>query len=139
YTLRLFNADDLVSAYVANSEHPDQLMLQARLGEDTGFVDISKFIRPGLNNITFTDFNAGGVWTYGFDLKADGVTIDAGVCGVVGVSGCRDNDMTVGLVFSQDPGVKPPAVPEPTTWALLVGGFGGAGAMLRRRRAAQAA
>lgn len=26
-------------------------------------------------------------------------------------------------------------VPEPTTWALLIAGFGGAGAMLRRRRA----
>ena len=28
------------------------------------------------------------------------------------------------------------AVPEPTTWALMIAGFGGAGAMLRRRRAA---
>jgi len=27
------------------------------------------------------------------------------------------------------------AIPEPTTWALLIGGFGMAGAMLRRRRA----
>lgn len=26
------------------------------------------------------------------------------------------------------------AVPEPTTWALMIAGFGGAGAMLRRRR-----
>jgi len=26
------------------------------------------------------------------------------------------------------------AVPEPTTWALMIGGFGGAGAMLRRNR-----
>jgi len=30
------------------------------------------------------------------------------------------------------------AVPEPTTWALMIAGFGGAGAMLRRRRAALA-
>jgi choice-of-anchor C domain-containing protein len=28
------------------------------------------------------------------------------------------------------------AVPEPATWALMITGFGGAGAMLRRRRAA---
>lgn len=30
------------------------------------------------------------------------------------------------------------AVPEPATWALIIGGFGAAGAMLRRRRAAVA-
>jgi type 1 fimbria pilin len=31
-----------------------------------------------------------------------------------------------------------PSAPEPTTWALMIGGFGVAGAMLRRRRAAAA-
>lgn len=30
-------------------------------------------------------------------------------------------------------------IPEPSTWALLIAGFGGAGAMLRRRRVASAA
>lgn len=30
-------------------------------------------------------------------------------------------------------------VPEPTTWALMIVGFGGAGALLRRRRRAGAA
>lgn len=30
------------------------------------------------------------------------------------------------------------AVPEPETWALMIAGFGGAGAMLRRRRVARA-
>lgn len=30
------------------------------------------------------------------------------------------------------------AVPEPTTWALMIAGFGGAGAMLRRRRTSAA-
>jgi hypothetical protein len=33
----------------------------------------------------------------------------------------------------------PPAVPEPATWGLMLVGFGGLGAMLRRRRAGLAA
>ncbi|TAJ74893.1 MAG: PEP-CTERM sorting domain-containing protein [Phenylobacterium sp.] len=32
----------------------------------------------------------------------------------------------------------PVAVPEPATWALMIGGFGMAGATLRRRRAVAA-
>ena len=31
-----------------------------------------------------------------------------------------------------------PAVPEPATWALMILGFGGAGAMIRRRKVAVA-
>jgi hypothetical protein len=31
-----------------------------------------------------------------------------------------------------------PGVPEPATWALMIGGFGLAGGMLRRRRTAVA-
>jgi hypothetical protein len=31
---------------------------------------------------------------------------------------------------------SPAGVPEPSTWALMIAGFGGAGAMLRRRSAA---
>src|SRR3954469_15272439 len=69
FTLRLFNADDLVSAYIFNSHVHDQLILQANFLEDTGFVDVSAFFAPGANNILITDFNAGGTWSYGFDFK----------------------------------------------------------------------
>ena len=34
------------------------------------------------------------------------------------------------------PPVLPPGVPEPATWAMMIIGFGAAGSMLRRRRAA---
>ena len=40
------------------------------------------------------------------------------------------------FVVNNPPG--PGAIPEPTTWALMIGGFGAAGAMLRRRRSAVA-
>jgi len=46
----------------------------------------------------------------------------------------NDDTGTVNLSFNSSPGV-----PEPATWALMIGGFGLAGAQLRRRRAAAAA
>lgn len=51
---------------------------------------------------------------------------------VVGSYGVAAN--VAGLAFVGEGG----AVPEPTTWALMIGGFGLAGASLRRRRAASA-
>jgi len=44
-----------------------------------------------------------------------------------------------GGVFFDDVSVSGAAVPEPATWALMIGGFGLMGATLRRRRAALAA
>jgi hypothetical protein len=71
------------------------------------------FFQPGA-------FGAAGVYT------TDGWPINAPGC-------CYGNAGFATLVVSgaPDPGG---AVPEPTTWALMITGFGGAGAMLRRRR-----
>jgi hypothetical protein len=44
-----------------------------------------------------------------------------------------------GGVFFDGISVNGQAVPEPASWALMIGGFGMAGAMLRRRRASLAA
>jgi hypothetical protein len=41
-------------------------------------------------------------------------------------------------VFFDNVSVNGPAVPEPASWALMISGFGMAGAMLRRRRAVAA-
>jgi hypothetical protein len=64
-----------------------------------------------------------------------------------------DGDAVSSLAFTFDPGVDAMKqfrltvgdgggtgneVPEPSTWALMILGFGGAGAMLRRRRTAAA-
>ena len=58
------------------------------------------------------------VYTVNYDFKNDGATMDE-----------------VRFVF--DP--KANAVPEPASWALMIGGFGMAGAMLRRRQTQAAA
>jgi len=47
--------------------------------------------------------------------------------------------LSVGTPFGLPPiavldGVSLTAVPEPTTWAMMLLGFGGIGAMIRRRR-----
>lgn len=134
--LRLYNADDLLTAFIDNGEFSHLQILQAAYAEDTGFVDISSFIRPGDNHIWFTNINYEGVWSYAYELKVNGVMVDAESCGLLGVAGCNNNDTTVGLVYEKDPKVRP--VPEPSAWALLLSGFAGVGAVLRRRRSRSA-
>ena len=60
----------------------------------------------------------------------------AGYCeigpGVTGTSGLDGPDPINPIAFTLT------AIPEPATWALMLAGFGGLGAALRRRRAAQA-
>lgn len=45
---------------------------------------------------------------------------------------------TLSLKFTDAPGIEGPGVPEPATWAMMLVGFAGMGAALRRRRATQA-
>ncbi len=50
------------------------------------------------------------------------------------------DDITFGSATAGDPGGPVvPAIPEPSSWAMLIAGFGLIGATLRRRRAALAA
>ncbi|TAL28794.1 PEPxxWA-CTERM sorting domain-containing protein [Phenylobacterium sp.] len=62
-----------------------------------------------------------------------GLTPQAAIIGANGTRQLRDFRASAGANFSAT------AVPEPTTWALMIMGFGAAGAILRRRAAAVAA
>lgn len=55
-----------------------------------------------------------------------------------GATWTTDTQHGLALKLTADAGLPPAAVPEPATWALMILGFGGAGAMVRRRRAVAA-
>lgn len=52
-----------------------------------------------------------------------------------GATWTTDTRNGLALVLEAEPGLPAAAVPEPSTWALMILGFAGAGAMVRRRRA----
>lgn len=60
------------------------------------------------------------------------LTLDITGCGRKPGSGSVDYCGLGEIIFADGSGVA--AVPEPATWALMIGGFGMAGAMLRRRQ-----
>ena len=70
------------------------------------------------------------------DISLSNGTFDAGLAGLHG--GARGG-YVVNATFDWQNDPFGAAVPEPASWALMIGGFGLAGATLRRRRAAVAA
>jgi hypothetical protein len=81
---------------------------------------------PSTNNGTgFPDYTLSG-----FNLDRGDISPGDEVIFFARWSGANDGPESFFLVAEQG------AIPEPATWALMIGGFGGAGAMLRRRRAA---
>jgi hypothetical protein len=77
---------------------------------------------PGIHGVTGTDFTSGTLGVGGHNIEifyAD-----------------RENTGAFLSVSLDSTGitVTPPGVPEPATWGLMLVGFGGLGAMMRRRR-----
>jgi hypothetical protein len=77
-----------------------------------------------------------GVWSQFYVPWNSGANISADIA-LVNANTVRDgNDFVLDDIAF---GTLRPGVPEPATWALMIGGFGLAGAALRRRRALAAA
>jgi hypothetical protein len=99
YSLRLYNTDDTLQAFITNAAYVDQLMLSNPYDNDTGFVDVSSYVTAGKNTIELRLANSVGGYTYGYDLLKDGTSIDADTCGTVNSMGCNSNDNAPGTVF----------------------------------------
>lgn len=101
-------------------------------GSSGGFAD-SFALTGGTVNLTSAVIPADHLFDGDLGFSFVGVTPDAKITGANGSRQLRDFRASAGANFSAA------AVPEPASWALMIMGFGAAGAMMRRRRLVPAA
>ncbi|MEP6537131.1 MAG: PEP-CTERM sorting domain-containing protein [Bryobacteraceae bacterium] len=138
YTLRQFNVDDVLSAYITNSSFTNQFLLTTLFGQDQT-IDFTAFTANGTNTINFVLTSDHGGWAYGFEVKKDAVVLDSGSCGTIMVIGCNNNDGATGTVYTHQTtfeiGSTVPVgdTPEPASILLTGTGFLGVFTYLKRR------
>jgi hypothetical protein len=84
--VRLFNNDDIGRVFLSGS-----LLRQVGLGEDTGLLDVSARLTPGVNEIAFELENAHGAISYGFEVYVGDAVVFRETCGVVFRGGCESD------------------------------------------------
>jgi hypothetical protein len=136
YTLDLYNVDDVMTAYITNSTYTSQEILQATFLQNTGSVNISGFVKPGMNDITIQDYNYYQGWTYGYNFSIDSVPFAVGSCGTANSYGCDNNAQSPinSIVFSTDVKFNVGGVPEASTWTMMLLGFAGLGFAVYHQR-----
>jgi hypothetical protein len=104
-----------------------------------GFFQIQGFFQNGVltwDGGGLTQVHYGDNLTGLLNITVNGGTFNSGILGLndgnrrCGAS-CYGLDVTANFEWQNDP----TGVPEPASWALMIGGFGMAGTMLRRRKA----
>lgn len=77
-----------------------QLVATMSFRQDSGWIEITKYLSVGDNTIELTYENGPeGGYSYVFDLKQNDSIIWSESCGTPGSPGCKDNDITRGLVY----------------------------------------
>jgi hypothetical protein len=141
-----FASDDLIMWNPGGGE--------ATLSGDPSFDDLLVTFQHGWGSVTFNLMDSTGA-SSNFNLLVNGAAAsfsNPGNCSFCLVNDNGQGKFTVTgpnittLAFTFDPAIEtgkqfrvilPAAVPEPATWAMMILGFGGIGAMLRRRRVPQ--
>jgi PEP-CTERM motif len=115
-------------------------------GDTSGQFELFGFVQAGV--LTWTDSQVNLFYGPTSLPQADKgdlqITVNGGAFneGLFGLDGGKKDGLVVSATFDwlQDPILNAAgSVPEPTSWALMIGGFGLTGAMLRRRRSAAVA
>lgn len=105
------------------------------LSEQDNLVEVDLIYALGQFNFTANNVSTGEMiaGAFAFDLTDLGpaafVGFTGGTGGAVAIQQVREFEFTPAEVAA-------PGVPEPATWAMMIIGFGSAGAVLRRRRVA---
>jgi hypothetical protein len=99
-----------------------------------GALSLDTYSLFGASNATINVFDAGGlIGSLSFAVPNNGPGAFFGVTSTTGIT-----EITMSADGGQSPGFTNVsfgnAVPEPAAWALMIGGFGMAGASLRRRK-----
>lgn len=127
------------AASLGDSPVGEWLMLTASYDATLGANSYRNVYVNGVRAGSYTGGVSAGVKTSQFTIGYNAVFGDREFAGLIDEVAVWDrglNDADVSSIYaSRLNAVVPAGVPEPTAWAMLIGGFGLAGAAARRRRA----
>ncbi|MCX5856892.1 MAG: tetratricopeptide repeat protein [Deltaproteobacteria bacterium] len=97
FSVRAYNTDDISTVSING-----RVAVKTKYAEDSGFVDVMKFLKKGENTIRLTTVNLQiGGWTYGYQIKKNDYVVWEAQDGVCGEWGAQNNDSKTGVVFDK--------------------------------------
>ncbi|MCX9084615.1 MAG: hypothetical protein OIN87_07460 [Candidatus Methanoperedens sp.] len=110
--------------YIHMYKHPDdiekvkvngKLIATLSFRQDSGWIDITEDLSESENTIELTnEYGPDGEFAYIFELKQNDSIIWSDSCGTTGSSGCKDEDITRGVVYRSIMLKLIPPITEPT-------------------------
>ena len=92
----VLNIDDIGECFVNGV-----LAKKVSGGKDSGWIDITSYLTKPSNSVYFRLTNKIKGWTYGFQIRKNGIVFWQDECGKTGSRGCKNEDRTKGVVFEK--------------------------------------